>query len=205
MTLRSCAVIVVFTVCAIAGLAEITRADIYVRIHQNGHREFTNRPSGLGWMFYMKEDGSDPVIHFAREDKPKGIDEIVGEIANKFEIEAALVKAIIKAESNCNPNAVSRKGAQGLMQLMPATAKKLKVEKPLDPQENILGGVKYIKGLMASYGDLRLALAAYNAGPGTVQKYEGIPPYRETVNYVKKVISFYKTFKQDPTLKVAEN
>jgi soluble lytic murein transglycosylase-like protein len=65
--------------------------------------------------------------------------------------------------------------------------------------------VKYIKGLMASYGDLRVALAAYNAGPGTVQKYSGIPPYRETVNYVKKVLKFYKAFQQDPTLRVAEN
>ena len=118
---------------------------------------------------------------------------------------AALVKAIIKAESNCNPNAVSRKGAQGLMQLMPKTAKGLKIDKPLDPQENIIGGVKYVKGLMAAYGDLRLALAAYNAGPGTVRKYAGIPPYRETVNYVEKVIAFYKNFKQDPALRVAEN
>lgn len=190
---------------ALAWLPDRARADIYVRVHQDGHKEFTNRPSGLGWMFYMKEDGSDPVIHFAVQDKPKSIDEIVGEIAKKFEIEAALVKAIIKAESNCDPNAVSRRGAQGLMQLMPATAKGLKVEKPFDPKENILGGVKYIKGLMASYGDLRLALAAYNAGPGTIQKYSGIPPYRETVNYVKKVLKFYKAFQKDPTLRVAEN
>jgi len=205
MTPRYGAAIFFFTIWAIAGLSETSRADVYVRIHQDGHKEFTNRPSGWGWMFYMKEDGSAPVINFAREDKPKGIDEIVAEISKKFEIEAALVKAIIKAESNCDPNAVSRKGAQGLMQLMPATAKELKIQKPMDPQENILGGVKYIKGLIASYGDLRLALAAYNAGPGTVQKYEGIPPYRETINYVKKVLNFYKMFKENPTLRVAEN
>jgi len=153
----------------------------------------------------MSEDGSQPMIQFAIAGKPKGLDEIISEIALKFRIDANLVKAIIVAESNCNPSAVSRKGAQGLMQLMPSTAKTLKVEKPLDPRENIIGGVKYIKGLLASYGDLRLALAAYNAGPGTVQKYAGIPPYRETINYVKRVIAQYKKFKQDPTLRVAEN
>jgi soluble lytic murein transglycosylase-like protein len=205
MKFRHGSMIALFAICVVAGLAVESRAEIFVRIHQDGHREFTNRPSGLGWIFYMKEDGSDPVIQFAREDKPRSIDEIVSEIAKKFEIDAALVKAIIKAESNCNPNAVSRKGAQGLMQLMPETAKGLKIDKPLDPQENIIGGVKYVKGLMAAYGDLRLALAAYNAGPGTVRKYAGIPPYRETVNYVEKVIAFYKNFKQDPALRVAEN
>jgi len=178
-------------------------ADIFVRIHQDGRKEFTNRPSGNGWMFHMTESGYEPVIRFAERGKPKSIDEIVTEIADKFDIDAGLVKAIIKAESNCNSDAVSPKGAQGLMQLMPSTAKDLNVSRPFDPRENIVGGVKYIKGLMASYGDLRLALAAYNAGPGTVQKYAGIPPYRETMNYVKKVIRYYNEFKQDPSLRVA--
>ena len=180
-------------------------SDIFVRVQKDGQKEFTNRPSGPGWMFYMSEDGSQPVIQFAIEGKPKSLDEIISEIALKFKIDANLVKAIVVAESNCNPAAVSRKGAQGLMQLMPSTAKHLKVDKPFDPRENIIGGVKYIKGLMASYGDLRLALAAYNAGPGTVRKYDGIPPYRETINYVKRVIGQYKRFKSDPNLRVAEN
>jgi soluble lytic murein transglycosylase-like protein len=180
-------------------------SDIFVRIHQDGQKEFTNRPSGPGWVFHMSEDGGVPVIQFAKAGKPKSLEEIVSEIAEKFRIDVNLVKAIIVAESNCNSSAVSRKGAQGLMQLMPSTAKTLKVERPFDPRENIIGGVKYIKGLMASYGDLRLALAAYNAGPGTVQKYAGIPPYRETIKYVKKVIAQYKKFKKDPTLRIAEN
>ncbi|HMK36756.1 MAG TPA: lytic transglycosylase domain-containing protein [Desulfomonilaceae bacterium] len=178
-------------------------ADVYMRTHQDGVKEFTNRPSGPGWIYYMTESGSQPVIEFVKEGKPKGIGEIVTEISSKFTIDANLVKAIIMAESNCNPNAVSKKGAQGLMQLMPSTAKDLNVSKPLDPRENILGGVKYIKGLMASYGDLELALAAYNAGPGAVQKYAGIPPYRETINYVKKVIGYYEKFKKDPALRLA--
>jgi soluble lytic murein transglycosylase-like protein len=178
-------------------------ADVYMRTHKDGFKEFTNRPSGPGWIFHMSESGVEPVIHFSDSGKPKGIDEIVSEIATKFSIESSLVKAIILAESNCNPLAVSRKGAQGLMQLMPSTAKDMNVTNAFDPRENILGGVKYIKGLLASYGDLRLALAAYNAGPGAVQKYAGIPPYRETINYVEKVIGYYHKFRSNPTLKVS--
>jgi len=187
----------------VLGTSAPVEADIYVRTHQDGRKEFTNRPSGPGWVFHMTESGYEPVIRFAVKGQPRSIDDIVSEIAEKFAIDGNLVKAIIKAESNCNASAVSSKGAQGLMQLMPATAKNLNVSKPLDPRENIIGGVKYIKGLMASYGDLKLALAAYNAGPGAVQKYAGIPPYRETINYVTKVIRYYKEFKDDPKLRVA--
>jgi soluble lytic murein transglycosylase-like protein len=188
---------------AFLGFADMARAEIYVRTYKDGHKEFTNRPSGPGWMFYASESGQIPEIRFEKQGKPKSIDEIVEEIAENYQINPSLVKAIIVAESNCNAAAVSKKGAQGLMQLMPSTAKRLNVNQPLDPRENIVGGVKYIKGLLASYGDLRLALAAYNAGPGAVQKYEGIPPYRETIKYVKKVIHHFKKFKDDPTLRVA--
>jgi soluble lytic murein transglycosylase-like protein len=188
---------------AVLGTSAAAQDDIYVRIHQDGRKEFTNRPSGPGWVFHMTESGYEPVIRFSDRGQPRSIDDIVSEIAEKFSIDGSLVKAIIKAESNCNASAVSSKGAQGLMQLMPATAKNLNVSKPFDPRENIIGGVKYIKGLMASYGDLKLALAAYNAGPGAVQKYAGIPPYRETINYVTRVIRYYKEFKDDPKLRVA--
>ena len=183
--------------------AQWAAAEIYVRTQKNGQKEFTNCPSGTGWLFYASEQGYVPTIRFEKEGKAKNLDEIVEEIADKFNINANLVKAIIVAESNSNPAAISRKGAQGLMQLMPQTAKKLNVSKPFDPRDNVLGGVKYIKGLMASYGDLRLALAAYNAGPAAVAKHAGIPPYRETINYVKKVLYFYKKFANDPTLRVA--
>jgi soluble lytic murein transglycosylase-like protein len=183
---------------ALSGLCSPVDAEIYVRIHKDGYKEFTNRPSGPGWMFHMKESGYQPMIKFTnRSGKPKDLDEIIKEISHEYEIDHALVKAIITAESNSDPRAVSRKGAQGLMQLMPAVSRKLKVASPFDPRENIIGGVKYIKGLLASYGDLRLALAAYNAGPGAVKKYAGIPPYRETINYVKKVIRYYKKFRKE--------
>ncbi|MBM4326552.1 MAG: lytic transglycosylase domain-containing protein [Deltaproteobacteria bacterium] len=188
----------------IAGLLGEACADIYVRTDKAGHKEFTNRPSGPGWIFYAREDGFMPVIKFAERGKAKPIDQIIGEIAREFDIDPALVKAIIAVESNHKPDAVSRKGAKGLMQLMPATAKKLKVESPLDPRENIIGGVKYIKGLMAAYGDLSLALAAYNAGPGAVKKYAGIPPYRETINYVKRVLHHYHEYKKGGKVLVAD-
>jgi soluble lytic murein transglycosylase len=193
-----------FIVLTLVALPQICCADIYVRIHKDGKKEFTNRPSGPGWIFYMTESGDQIEIRFTKEQgKPKSIDEIIVEIATKFGIEESLVKAIILAESNFNPNAVSSKGAQGLMQLMPRTAKDLNVTKPFDPRENIIGGVKYIKGLLASYGDLKLALAAYNAGPGAIKRYAGIPPYRETINYVRKVLKYYEEFKQNPSLSVA--
>jgi soluble lytic murein transglycosylase-like protein len=165
--------------------------------------EFTDCPSGPGWVFYRKQSGYVPTVSFFKGDKPKSVDEIIREIAAEYAIDSALVKAIVTVESNCDPSAISRKGAQGLMQLMPSTARDLKVSKPLDPRENIIGGVKYIKGLLAAYGDLRLALAGYNAGPGAVKKYAGIPPYRETITYVKKVLKYYDKFNKEEKLWVA--
>ncbi len=187
---------------AFGGVSDAS-AEIYMKTLSNGCKEFTNRPYGIGWVFYMSESGEQPMINFVSAGKPKTIEDIVHEIAEKFDIDANLVKAIISVESNCDPTAVSKKGAQGLMQLMPATAKSLNVERPLDPRENILGGVKYIKGLLASYGDLKLALAAYNAGPGAVKKHAGIPPYRETIDYVAKVIHNYHKFRSDPNFRLA--
>ena len=127
----------------------------------------------------------------------------VHQAAAKYDLEPELIKAVITTESNGNHRAVSRKGAIGLMQLMPATAKELKVANVFDARDNVVGGVKYIKGLIASYGNLRLGLAAYNAGPGTVHKYAGIPPYRETRNYVEKVLRYQEKFTNDPTLRIA--
>ena len=104
----------------------------------------------------------------------------------------ALVLAIIKAESDFDARAKSKKGAVGLMQLMPSTAKGLGVKDPLDPQQNIEGGVKYVKSMLDRFnGNIILALAAYNAGPNAVKKYDGVPPYKETQNYVKSILKNY--------------
>ena len=117
------------------------------------------------------------------------MDQIFEDAADRFGISSRLLRAVAKAESNFNPNAVSRAGAMGVMQLMPGTAKNLGVTDPYDARQNIMGGAKYLKENLDKFGDVRLALAAYNAGPGSVQKYGGVPPYSETQNYVKKIMA----------------
>jgi soluble lytic murein transglycosylase-like protein len=115
-------------------------------------------------------------------------DDIVEEAARTYQLDPRMIKAVMQAESAFNAMAVSPVGALGLMQLMPAVAKELGVTDPLDPRQNIMGGSKYLKQLLDSHdGNVRLALASYNAGPGNVAKYRAIPPFKETRNYVKKV------------------
>ena len=123
---------------------------------------------------------------------------IIFAAANRYDVDPALVKAVIMAESSYNPMAVSKKGAIGLMQLMPKTAAALGVEDCLNPEHNINGGVKYLKKLLKRFeGDLELALAAYNAGSNKVKKYQGVPPYKTTQRFVKKVFQYYQQYKKE--------
>ena len=120
------------------------------------------------------------------------IDSAIEQAAARHNVDPNLVRAVVKVESNFNPNAVSRKGAMGLMQLMPSTARQLNVKNPFDPEQNVDAGVRHLKQLLESYGgDIKLTLAAYNAGAGAVARSSGVPRYAETQNYVRRITSLY--------------
>ena len=123
---------------------------------------------------------------------PADVDSAIEQAAARHNVDPNLVRAVVKVESNFNPNALSRKGAMGLMQLMPSTAKQLKVQNPFDPEQNVDAGVRHLKQLLESYGgDVRLTLAAYNAGAGAVARSSGVPHYAETQNYVRRITNLY--------------
>ncbi|MCS7235347.1 MAG: lytic transglycosylase domain-containing protein [Armatimonadota bacterium] len=124
-----------------------------------------------------------------REQPPEDFRSLVERVARRYGLDPALVDAVVRAESGYDPHATSPAGAMGLMQLMPATARALGVVDPYDPVQNVEGGVRYLRGLLDRFGDVTLALAAYNAGPGAVARYGGVPPYRETRAYVDRVLS----------------
>jgi soluble lytic murein transglycosylase-like protein len=127
---------------------------------------------------------------------PQHIDALVQSNASTWQVDPALVKAVIANESGFDANATSKVGAQGLMQLMPGTATSLGVRDPYDPEQNVAGGTRYLRGLLDRFGgDARLAVAAYNAGPGAVEKYGDVPPYAETRSYVQNVLASYDKYR----------
>jgi len=153
--------------------------------------------SGTGTASYVKPAGTDGTTDFASilesasNKTGTNLDGIFEAAAKKYDVPVKLLKAVAKAESNFNPDATSGCGAMGIMQLMPQTAKSLGVTDAYDPEQNIMGGAKYLSELLSQVsGNTEFAVAAYNAGPGNVQKYNGIPPFKETQNYVKKVMEY---------------
>lgn len=165
-------------------------ADIYRYVDANGRIQFTDTPTHGRWNMYRKEGASSGATDRSYRD-------IIRQNANHYSLEEALVKAVIKVESDYQPRIVSKKGAQGLMQLIPETAKLLNVNNPFDPSENIRGGSAYLRRMLDLFdNDVELALAAYNSGPSTVKRYGGIPPYNETRNYVKKVKHYLDYYRQ---------
>lgn len=167
--------------------------DIYRYEDESGVIHFTDTPTHKGYKLYLRTgffNVKDYKTYF------KKYDHIIQKYSDIYDIDYSLVKAVIRAESGYNPKAISKKGAMGLMQLMPETASLFECENPFDPESNIRTGIKYLKYLINYFkNDIELALAAYNAGPKNVIKYGySIPPFSETKNYVKKVLEYYKIY-----------
>ncbi len=167
-------------------------ADIYRYIDGSGVVHFTNVPTSTDYKIYIKEVPGKIRKGFGANK----YDDIIEKAQKKYGVDFSLIKAVIKVESGFNEKAVSKKGAKGLMQIMPVNYKTLYVKDPFNPSQNIMGGTLYLQRLLKRYANkLPLVLAAYNAGPEAVDKYKMIPPYRETQNYVQKVMKTYSQYK----------
>ncbi len=174
-------------------------ADIYRYEDSEGIVHFTDAPTDKRFKIFLRDIKKDKLLRtkigLIRTATPAEYESIIATCSEKYGVSPALIKAVIHAESGYNPNAVSSKGASGLMQLMPGTARSLKVVNSLDPRDNVEGGVKYLRFLLDTFhGDVSLALAAYNAGLGKVARYGGIPPYAETRTYVNRVLAYMQSY-----------
>lgn len=174
-------------------------ADIYRYEDSDGSVHFTDAPTDKRFKIFMRDIKKDKLLRtkfrLISVANPSEYEPLIRTCSEKYGVSSSLIKAVIHAESGYNPRAVSSKGASGLMQLMPGTARSLNVANSLDPKDNVEGGVKYLRFLLDTFhGDVSLALAAYNAGLGKVARYGGIPPYTETRTYVNRVLSYMQSY-----------
>lgn len=187
-------VILIVSVCFLSSAAH---AELYKYVDEKGVIHFSDIPASTAKALYLKS--TEKPTSKRQTVKTAGsvslyerYRKLISKTAFNYNIDPSLITAIISAESSFNAKAVSKKGALGLMQLMPETAKAMGVRNPFNPEENIEAGVRYLKYLYNRFGDLELALAAYNAGPSHVEKHGTVPPIKETKNYIKKIFSLYR-------------
>ncbi|HVP80471.1 MAG TPA: lytic transglycosylase domain-containing protein [Thermodesulfobacteriota bacterium] len=174
----------------------LSLAEMYKYVDENGVAHFTNVPDKRYTL--VLRDGW---VRFRLGANVDQYDPIIRKTSERYGVDHALVKAVIKAESNFDPQAISRAGAKGLMQIMPGTAKILGVNDSFHPADNIEGGVRHLRYLLNLFnGDLQLALAAYNAGEEAVFRYEGLPPYQETQAYVQRVLQYFQKYSSAPII-----
>jgi soluble lytic murein transglycosylase len=181
-----------YTLILLFSAALTAYGDIYRYIDENGVMHFTNTPtsSNQNFKLFLREKQKTNLRY-----STKKYDNIIADASQQYGVAFPLLKAIIKAESGFDPRAVSKKGAKGLMQIMPQNFKLLGIKDPFDPSQNIHAGARYFKQMYDRFGKLALSLAAYNAGPKAVERYKTVPPYEETEEYVKRVLKFYHSYK----------
>lgn len=189
---RSSAVLILIATLALTLPAATTAAEIYTFVDENGVRHLSNIPDDARYRRIKPRSHRRAL----RPGNPEQFALSIRKVARTVGLEPALIYAVVQAESAFDPNAVSSKGAVGLMQLMPGTARRYGVENRRDPMQNLHGGARYLRDLLQEFRDLRLALAAYNAGENAVRKYgNAVPPYAETQQYVRRVQRFYQRFR----------
>jgi len=174
--------------CACFSFSPSSFADIYRYKDERGVWHFSNVKNDSRFRLFMRTPSyNKPVKQYIRD-----YEEVIAKASKRFRVEPSLIKAVIKAESDFDKAAVSHKGAQGLMQLMPETAYEMEVRNAFDPEENIVGGTRYLSLMLDRFkNDVQMALAAYNAGPEKVEEHRGIPPFPETRNFVERVMRYY--------------
>jgi soluble lytic murein transglycosylase-like protein len=172
------------------GICSLSSADIYRYQDKNGVWHFADIKKDTGYRLFLRTPKKKASQYI------KEYEGIIGQASQRFKVDPSLVKALIRAESDFDHRAVSNKGAQGLMQLMPETANAMEVANPFSAEENIFGGTRYLSLLLERFkNDEMLALAAYNAGPEAVESYGGVPPFPETESFVAKVLDYYEQYK----------